>query len=57
MLTNIEFYNTPEGYVMIKEINQAVKYLHEQESDLIVRIVEFSLWNLATLLRVVWSNQ
>lgn len=34
-LTNIEFYNTPDGAVMYKEVGQPVKILEEKNRDII----------------------
>lgn len=38
-LTNIEFYNTPEGEVMIKEIGSPVKVLDEKDRDFISKML------------------
>ena len=35
MLTNIEFYNTPEGDVMVKGVNEAAHSLKENDRDII----------------------
>lgn len=35
MLTNIEFYNTPEGDVMIKEFGMAARSLTDKDRDII----------------------
>ena len=36
ILCNIEFYSTPDGEVMVKECNQAVRKLEESDRDLIL---------------------
>ena len=35
MLTNIEFYNTPEGDVMVKAVNEAARRLKENDYEFI----------------------
>ena len=35
MLANIEFYNTPDGDVIIKEVNQPARRLKEEDRELI----------------------
>lgn len=35
MLTNIEFYNTPEGDVIVKGVNEAARSLKENDRDII----------------------
>lgn len=38
-LTNIEFYNTPEGDVMVKQVGQPVKVLQQSDRELVQAIL------------------
>ena len=35
MLTDVEFYNSPEGDVVMKQIGQPVRTLQEKDRDII----------------------
>ena len=40
ILKNIEFYNTPSGDVIIAEVNQPIRVLVEEETELIDSLLQ-----------------
>ena len=51
ILCNIEFYSTPDGEVMVKECNQAVRKLEESDRDLILSFLSLSGIGIQLLLK------
>lgn len=41
VLTNIEFYNTPEGDIMIKEPGKAVRIFSETDRDIVTELLRY----------------